>query len=86
MHIPDDPASKSQLFLAFSTEPQGSGAALEPSHAAAEQAVRATFAHAGQYIALAYILQPSKAVYADSLAAVQRLLPLPFLRLGKYYC
>lgn len=35
-----------------------------------------------RYIALAYAMQPSKQVYADSLAAVQRLLPLPWLRSG----
>lgn len=61
---------------------QNSGAPAGAAHAAAEQAVRTTFAHAGQYIALAYALQPSKPVYADSLAAVQRLLPLPYLRSG----
>lgn len=61
---------------------EGGGPAL-PMQAAAEQAIRATFAHAGQYIALAFVLQPAKAVYADSLAAVQRLLPLPCLRAGE---
>lgn len=48
----------------------------------AEQAVRATFAHSAQYIALAFVLQPTKGVYCDSMAAVQRLLPLPYLRSG----
>lgn len=63
---------------------QGAGAAqLSAAQAAAEQSVRSTFAHAGQYIALACVLQPGKPVYADSLAAVQRLLPLPFLRSGE---
>lgn len=50
--------------------------------AASERAIQATFAHAAQYIVLAYAMQPGKRVYADSLAAVQRLLPLPFLRSG----
>jgi hypothetical protein len=49
---------------------------------AAEQHVQSTFAHAAQYIALAYAMQPGKQVYSDSLAAVQRLLPLPHLRVG----
>lgn len=35
-----------------------------------------------RYISLAYAMQPSKQVYADSLSAVQRLLPLPWLRSG----
>ncbi|KAL4436939.1 hypothetical protein ABPG75_004078 [Micractinium tetrahymenae] len=50
--------------------------------AASERAIQATFAHAAQYIVLAYAMQPGKQVYADSLAAVQRLLPLPYLRSG----
>lgn len=49
---------------------------------ARERAIAATFAHAAQYIALAAAQQPGKQVYSDSLAAVQRLLPLPFLRAG----
>lgn len=49
---------------------------------AAERAIQATFAHAAQYIALAYAMEPGKGVYGDSLAAVQRLLPLPHLRAG----
>lgn len=35
-----------------------------------------------RYISLAYAMQPSKQVYADSLSAVQRLLPMPWLRSG----
>lgn len=50
--------------------------------AASERAIQATFAHAAQYIVLAYAMHPGKQVYADSLAAVQRLLPLPHLRSG----
>jgi hypothetical protein len=49
---------------------------------AAERAIQSTFAHAAQYISLAYAMQPGKQVYADSLSAVQRLLPLPWLRSG----
>lgn len=47
-----------------------------------EKKLRAAFAHAGQYIMLAYALQPDAKVYQDALPAVQRLLPLPYLRAG----
>lgn len=47
-----------------------------------DRQVRAALAHAGQYIILAYALQPETKVYQDALPAVQRLLPLPFLRSG----
>eukprot|EP00887_Chlorella_sp_A99_P008101 scaffold12.g8101.t1 len=63
----------------------GGGASPRTSaaHAStAERLLKASFAHAAQYIALAYAMQPSKVVYANSLAAVQRLLPLPHLRAG----
>jgi hypothetical protein len=49
---------------------------------AAEKAVRNAFAHAGQYIALAYSLRPDRPVYGESLSAIQRLLPLPYVRCG----
>ncbi|EFN55727.1 hypothetical protein CHLNCDRAFT_134051 [Chlorella variabilis] len=57
-------------------------AAGSSGRGAAERAIQATFGHAAQYIALAYAMQPDKQVYGDSLAAVQRLLPLPYLRAG----
>lgn len=60
--------------------PAASASASE--RAASERAIQATFAHAAQYIVLAFAMQPGKQVYADSLAAVQRLLPLPHLRSG----
>jgi hypothetical protein len=56
--------------------------AARAAAAASERAIQSTFAHAAQYIAGAYALQPGKPVYSDSLAAVQRLLPLPHLRSG----
>lgn len=77
-------ACTAQEELLAAAECGGGGAA----HVAAERAVKAAFAHAAQYIALAYALQPDKpgGPYRDSLAAVQRLLPLPHLRAGPLRC
>ena len=60
----------------------GGGGSSSSSASANELVVKGAFAHAAQYIAIAYAMQPGKAVYADSLAVVQRLLPLPHLRAG----
>lgn len=45
--------------------------------------IRSAFAHASQYIILSYALQPRVGASQESLAAVQRLLPLPHLRAGR---
>ena len=47
-----------------------------------ERRVRAAFAHAASYIMLAYALKEGVKVYEDSVFAVQRLLPLPYLKTG----
>ena len=55
------------------------------SSSANERKVRQAFAHAASYIVLAYALQPGVRVYEDSIQAVQRLLPLPYLRTGLFF-
>lgn len=47
-----------------------------------ERRVRLAYAHAACYIALSYGLQPGTQVYQNSFSAVERLLPLPYLRTG----
>jgi hypothetical protein len=47
-----------------------------------EKKVRSSFAHAASYIMLAYALQPGVKIYEDSVIAIQRLLPLPYIRTG----
>jgi tetratricopeptide (TPR) repeat protein len=54
----------------------------EQSRNTEDRRVRAAFARAAQYIMIAYALQPSVKIYEDSLGAMQRLLPLPFLQTG----
>ncbi|KAH7623818.1 hypothetical protein Ndes2526B_g01065 [Nannochloris sp. 'desiccata'] len=51
-------------------------------HASKEKKVRSSFAHAASYIMLACVLQPGVKIYEDSVLAVQRLLPLPYIRTG----
>jgi len=51
-------------------------------YASKEKKVRSSFAHAASYIMLAYALQPGVKIYEDSVFAVQRLLPLPYIRTG----
>ena len=58
------------------------GGGGQPERAAEERAVRCAFADAAQYILLAAALQPAVEVFEQSLTAVQRLLPLPYLRAG----
>lgn len=60
----------------------GRGSSLAGDLSQNERTVRTAFAHAAQYIAIAYCLRPDRDVYAESLAAIQRLLPLPYLRMG----
>lgn len=66
--------------------PSGPAAPIAASvwRAALLRGSRHAFPHspAARYISLAYAMQPGKQVYADSLSAVQRLLPLPWLRSG----
>jgi hypothetical protein len=54
----------------------------QSQHASKEKKVRSSFAHAASYIMLAYALQPGVKIYEDSVFAVQRLLPLPYIRTG----
>lgn len=56
--------------------------ATSGGHSLEERRVRAAFAHAAAYIMLAFALQPTVKIYQDSITAVQRLLPLPYLRTG----
>ena len=56
--------------------------ATSGGHSIEERRVRAAFAHAASYIMLAFALQPTVQVYQSSIMAVQRLLPLPYLRTG----
>jgi hypothetical protein len=60
----------------------GGGVRAEQRKLQAAHAVRAAFAHAAQYVALAHALDAGSEVYAESLRAVHRTLPLPFLRAG----
>lgn len=77
-----------QERLGIGASPRGGSVAPPPAVAAgvsvsaAEQQVREAFTNAAQYIMLAHALQPGVKVYEDSLAAVQRILPLPYLRAG----
>jgi hypothetical protein len=51
-------------------------------YASKEKKVRSSFAHAASYIMLAYALQPGVKIFEESVFAVQRLLPLPYIRTG----
>ncbi len=78
-----NPTALAATTTTLATTPATSGIFEQQSqHAFKEKKVRASFAHAASYIMLAYALQPGVKIYEDSVFAVQRLLPAPYIRTG----